>query len=186
MLGEFGDDPHRYADARARKNYAGASPITRASGKKKVVLARYARNDRLADALHQQAFCAQLTLRGIGAKAVVAILHHHALAAASEDERETLRTRLADEHERPPGVWAGRWRSAWSTRSSSRPRSAAGCWRRWPPHPPAAAHTAIYHFDRPSFACSQYSSGLTRLTVILTRPGTGAARKSDRPCNIYP
>ena len=63
VLGEFGDDPHRYTDARARKNYAGTSPITRASGRKKVVLARYARNDRLADALHQQAFCAltQLT-----------------------------------------------------------------------------------------------------------------------------
>jgi hypothetical protein len=58
VLGEFGDDPHRYHDARARKNYAGTSPITRASGKKKVVLARYARNDRLADALDQQAFCA--------------------------------------------------------------------------------------------------------------------------------
>lgn len=58
VLGEFGDDPHRYTDARARKNYAGTSPITRASGKKKIALARYARNDRLADALHQQAFCA--------------------------------------------------------------------------------------------------------------------------------
>jgi len=58
VLGEFGDDPHRYHDARARKNYAGSSPITRASGKKKVVLARYACNDRLADAVHQQAFCA--------------------------------------------------------------------------------------------------------------------------------
>ena len=42
VLGEFGDDPQRYHDARARKNYAGTSPITRASGKKKVVLARYA------------------------------------------------------------------------------------------------------------------------------------------------
>jgi hypothetical protein len=58
VLGEFGDDPYRYHDARARKNYAGTSPITRASGKKKVVLARYACNDRLGDALHQQAFCA--------------------------------------------------------------------------------------------------------------------------------
>jgi Transposase/Transposase IS116/IS110/IS902 family len=58
VLGEFGDDPHRYLDARARRNYAGTSPITRASGKKKIVLARYARNTRLADALHQQAFCA--------------------------------------------------------------------------------------------------------------------------------
>ena len=32
VLAEFGDDPHRYADAKARKNYAGTSPITRASG----------------------------------------------------------------------------------------------------------------------------------------------------------
>jgi Transposase/Transposase IS116/IS110/IS902 family len=58
VLAEFGDDPTRYDGARARKNYAGSSPITRASGKKKVVLARYVRNKRLADALHQQAFCA--------------------------------------------------------------------------------------------------------------------------------
>ena len=58
VLGEFGDDEHRYAGARNRKNYASTSPITRASGKKKTVLARYIRNDRLADALHQQAFCA--------------------------------------------------------------------------------------------------------------------------------
>jgi len=58
VLAEFGDDPSRYVGARARKNYAGTSPITRASGKKKVVLARYVRNNRLADALHQQAFSA--------------------------------------------------------------------------------------------------------------------------------
>jgi len=58
VLAEFGDDPSRYAGARARKNYSGTSPITRASGKKKVVLARYVRNKRLADALHQQAFSA--------------------------------------------------------------------------------------------------------------------------------
>ncbi len=41
VLAEFGDDATRYADARARKNYAGTSPITRQSGKKKIVLARY-------------------------------------------------------------------------------------------------------------------------------------------------
>ena len=41
VLGEFGDDKTRYTDARARKNYAGTSPITRQSGKKKTVLARY-------------------------------------------------------------------------------------------------------------------------------------------------
>jgi len=32
VLGEFGDDPHRYASAKARKNYGSTSPITRASG----------------------------------------------------------------------------------------------------------------------------------------------------------
>jgi len=58
VLAEFGDDPSRYVGARARKNYAGTSPITRASGKKKVVLARYVRNNRLADTLHHQAFSA--------------------------------------------------------------------------------------------------------------------------------
>ena len=58
VLAEFGDDKHRYADAKARKNYAGTSPITRQSGKKKTVLARYVHNDRLIDALGLQAFAA--------------------------------------------------------------------------------------------------------------------------------
>ena len=56
VLGEFGDDPNRYADAKSRKNYAGTSPITRASGTRRVVLARHARNRRLADAAYQWAF----------------------------------------------------------------------------------------------------------------------------------
>lgn len=58
VLAEFGDDPRRYADAKSRKNYAGTSPITRASGKKKVVVARFVHNDRLIDALMTQAFAA--------------------------------------------------------------------------------------------------------------------------------
>jgi transposase len=58
VLAEFGDDTHRYATAKARKNYAGTSPITRASGKKKVALARFVHNDRLIDALVTQAFAA--------------------------------------------------------------------------------------------------------------------------------
>jgi transposase len=61
ILAEFGDDPDRFADAKSRKNYAGTSPITRASGTRRIVLARYARNRRLGDALHQWAFC---SLRG--------------------------------------------------------------------------------------------------------------------------
>jgi transposase len=59
VLAEFGDDPNRYADAKCRKNYAGTSPITRASGKHRVVLARYARyarNKRLNDACYLWAF----------------------------------------------------------------------------------------------------------------------------------
>jgi transposase len=58
VLAEFGDDPDRYTDAKSRKNYAGTSPITRASGKKKTVMARYVHNDRLIDALMTQAFSA--------------------------------------------------------------------------------------------------------------------------------
>ena len=57
VLAEFGDDRTRYADGKSRRNYAGTSPITRASGKSWVVLARFARNRRLADALDQWAFC---------------------------------------------------------------------------------------------------------------------------------
>src|SRR6266702_546569 len=56
--GESGDDPDRYASGKARKNYAGTSPITRASGKRKVVAARFIRNNRLTDALMAQALSA--------------------------------------------------------------------------------------------------------------------------------
>ena len=58
VLGEFGDDPNRYATPKCRKNYAGTSPITRASGTKRVVLARFVRNQRLADATYLWAFAA--------------------------------------------------------------------------------------------------------------------------------
>jgi transposase len=56
VLAEFCDEHDRYASAKSRKNYAGTSPITRASGKKKVVAARFVHNDRLIDALMTQAF----------------------------------------------------------------------------------------------------------------------------------
>lgn len=57
VLGEFGDDPNRFTDIRGRKAYAGTAPITKASGRSLVVLARVARNRRLADALEWWAFC---------------------------------------------------------------------------------------------------------------------------------
>ena len=90
VLAEFGDDPHRYADARARKNYAGTSPITRASGTKKIVIARYAKNDRLADALQQWAFG---SMRGSpGARA-----YYDALRARKIGHQAALR-QLANRH----------------------------------------------------------------------------------------
>lgn len=64
VLGEFGDDPTRYADARARRNYAGTSPITKASGTRRVVLARFARNERLFDACFLWAFTSLSTSAG--------------------------------------------------------------------------------------------------------------------------
>jgi transposase len=58
VLGEFGDVPDRYANAKSRRNYAGTSPVTRASGTRRVVLARHVRNRRLADAIYLWAFSA--------------------------------------------------------------------------------------------------------------------------------
>ena len=85
VLAEFGDDPGRYADARARKNYSGMAPVTRASGTKRVVLARHARNRRLADALYQQAFAALTSSPGArayyGRQRDRGATHHQALRA---------------------------------------------------------------------------------------------------------
>jgi transposase len=48
VLAEIGDDRTRFTDARGLKAFAGAAPITRASGKKTVVLHRHIKNRRLA------------------------------------------------------------------------------------------------------------------------------------------
>lgn len=45
VLGEFGDDPNRFTTAKCRKNYAGTSPLTVASGRKRAVLARHVRKN---------------------------------------------------------------------------------------------------------------------------------------------
>ena len=84
VLGEFGDEPNRYADARGRKAYAGTAPITRASGRSQVVLARVARNRRLADACERWAFCS-LT-QSAGARS-----YYDALRARGKTHRQTLR-----------------------------------------------------------------------------------------------
>src|ERR1700736_5425020 len=109
VLSEFGDDRTRFAHPKARKNYAGSSPITKTSGKSRVVLARLARNRRLADACHQWAFCA---LTGsAGARDYYHVLrqrgktHHQALRALANrlvgilhgclDHRQTYREEIA-------------------------------------------------------------------------------------------
>ena len=85
VLGEFGDDPNRYTTAKSRKNYAGTSPLTVASGKKHAVLARHVRNRRLYDAIDQWAFCALQTSPGARAfydqHRAAGDLHHQALRA---------------------------------------------------------------------------------------------------------
>jgi transposase len=85
VLGEFGDDPDRYTSAKSRKNYAGTSPLTIASGKKRAVLARHIRNRRLYDAIDQWAFCAISVSPGARAyydhRRAAGDLHHQALRA---------------------------------------------------------------------------------------------------------
>jgi transposase len=85
VLGEFGDDPNRYSTAKCRKNYAGTSPLTIASGRKRAVLARHVRNKRLYDALDQWAFCALTRSPGArdfyDAHRANGDLHHQALRA---------------------------------------------------------------------------------------------------------
>ncbi len=85
VLAEFGDDPERYADAKSRRNYAGTSPRTIASGKKRAVLARHVRNRRLYDAIDQWAFCAISASPGCrnfyDQRRAAGDLHHQALRA---------------------------------------------------------------------------------------------------------
>lgn len=85
VLGEFGDDPNRYTTAKSRKNYAGTSPLTIASGKKRAVLARHVRNRRLYDAIDQWAFCALTNSPGARTfydqHRAAGDLHHQALRA---------------------------------------------------------------------------------------------------------
>ncbi|MFZ3348574.1 IS110 family transposase [Mycobacterium sp.] len=85
VLGEFGDDPNRYTTAKSRKNYAGTSPLTVASGKKRAVLARRVRNRRLYAAIDQWALGAINTSQGARAfydqHRAAGDLHHQALRA---------------------------------------------------------------------------------------------------------
>jgi len=113
VLAEFGDDPERYNSAKSRRNYAGTSPLTIASGKKTAVLARHVRNRRLYDACDQWAFCSLQTSPGCRAfydhRRTAGDLHHQALRALANRLvgylHGCLQTRtLYDEHT----AWAHR------------------------------------------------------------------------------
>ncbi|MET7931937.1 IS110 family transposase [Streptomyces sp. NPDC005349] len=58
VLAEIGDDRSRFTDAKALKAYAGAAPVTRASGKSVAVMARRVKNQRLASVGYVWAFSA--------------------------------------------------------------------------------------------------------------------------------
>ena len=145
MLGEFGDAPGRYASAKARKNYAGTSPLTIQSGKKKTVHARYIRNRHLIDALHTQAFAAltaspgarayydELRAREIGHEAALRRVasRAHRRPARMRDDRTRIRrshrvvpprhTRAGRITTRQPGPRAFRHRTKSRTAASARP-----------------------------------------------------------------
>lgn len=58
VLAEIDDDRQPFADARGLKAYAGASPITRASGKKSSFIRRWVKNNRLNHAGYLWSFSA--------------------------------------------------------------------------------------------------------------------------------
>jgi transposase len=89
VLAEFGDAPNRYSDAKARRNYAGTSPITKASGRRHVVVARFARNHHLADACDRWAGCALSNEPGTRA-------YHAAHNPDPESSKKHARRKLAN------------------------------------------------------------------------------------------
>jgi transposase len=64
VLAETGDDRSRFTDAKGLKSYAGAAPVTRASGKTRSVTLRRVKNNRLAAAGCTWAFSALTASRG--------------------------------------------------------------------------------------------------------------------------
>ena len=80
VLAEFGDDPARYASAKARKNYAATSPITRQSGKRKA--AELAADDVHGEllAIIPAATWSRIRLAGLDHAALV-VAEHRGVAA---------------------------------------------------------------------------------------------------------
>lgn len=101
VLGEFGDDPNRYADVKSRRNYAGTSPITRASGTKRCC------DD--ASELGEGAVAVGVEERLVGGLVVGSVVDGGRGAAPS------ARLPPAGGHGPAPGqaLWCGRRRGGW-------------------------------------------------------------------------
>ncbi len=84
VLAEVGDDPHRFETAGGLRAFAGTAPVTRASGRSRLVRARKVRNKRLGDACHWWAF-AMLT------KSPGARQHYDRRRAAGDHHNAALR-----------------------------------------------------------------------------------------------
>jgi transposase len=84
VLAEVGDDTTRFATAQNLRSFAGTAPITKASGRSKVVRTRHIRNRRLADACHWWAF-ASIT-KSVGARA-----HYDRRRATGDTHNAALR-----------------------------------------------------------------------------------------------
>jgi len=84
VLAEIGDDPTRFTTADGLRAFAGTAPITRASGRTRIVSARRIRNKRLANALHWWAFSA--ITKSAGARG-----HYDRRRAAGDSHNAALR-----------------------------------------------------------------------------------------------
>ncbi len=84
VLAEVGDDTTRFATAQSLRAFAGTAPITKASGRSKVVRTRHVRNRRLADACHWWAFAA--ITKSVGARA-----HYDRRRTAGDSHNAALR-----------------------------------------------------------------------------------------------
>lgn len=122
------------ASAKARKNYAGTSPITRASGRTRTVQAGWIRNYRLADALQRQAFCALQSSPG-------ARRYYDKQRAGKLDQNPALRN-SAPPRRHPP-------------RLPQNPHSLRRGHRLGPPHQPRPSLTPQRHGMSPTISGSR-------------------------------
>jgi len=121
VLAEVGDDAARFATAQGLRAFAGTAPITKTSGRSKVVRTRHVRNRRLADACHWWAF-ASIT-KSAGARE-----HYDRRRAAGDSHNAALRN-LANK-------LLGR---LWWCLANDKPWDENAAWPRLPAIPESAA-----------------------------------------------